>query len=106
VTCDQTRPRQTRIEDAVLVCEVRSQSTAEFDKGDKFEAYQQLPGLREYPILDNRRPQATLLQKADDGRWTYLAFSAGAIIPLGTIGLDLPIDQIYDGVTLDADPVG
>jgi hypothetical protein len=30
VACGETQPRQTRLEDAVLVCEVRSQSTAEF----------------------------------------------------------------------------
>jgi Uma2 family endonuclease len=104
VTCEQTRPRQAQLEDAILICEVRSQSTAEFDRGDKFEAFQHLPSLGEYLILDNRRPRATLFQKVEDGAWTYLTFSAGATIPLTTIGLDLAVDAIYEGVTLDPDP--
>jgi Uma2 family endonuclease len=101
VACGETRPRQTRLQDAILVCEVRSQSTAEFDKGDKFEAYQHLPSLGEYLILDNRRHQATLFRKAGDGTWTYLVFSAGMTIPLVTIDLELPVDELYDGITLD-----
>jgi Uma2 family endonuclease len=106
VTCDATHPRQTRIEDAVLVCEVRSQSTAEFDRGDKFTAYQRLPGLREYLILDNRRPQVTLFQKTDAGAWTYLVLPAGTHVPLTSIGLNLSVDGIYEGVALDSDLIG
>lgn len=45
VACGETRARQTRLEDAVLVCEVRSPTTAEFDRGEKFAAYQHLPSL-------------------------------------------------------------
>jgi Uma2 family endonuclease len=107
VTCDDPiRPDQTRLEDAVVVCEVRSQSTADFDKGDKFEAYKLLPSLREYLILDNRRPQATLFQKGDDGVWRYLVIAEGGDVVLETIGLTAPLQQFYVGVTLDPDPTG
>ncbi|MGH2344097.1 MAG: Uma2 family endonuclease, partial [Chloroflexota bacterium] len=98
------RPRQTRIDDAVLVCEVRSESTADFDKGDKFDAYKQLPSLREYLILDNRRPQATLFQKGADGAWRYLTIVEGAAARLESVDLVLPLSQIYDGLTLDPNP--
>lgn len=106
VVCnDPMQPNRRRIEDAVLVCEVRSQSTAEFDKGDKFDAYKRLPGLREYLILDNRRPQATLFQLGADGVWRYLVFAAGAGVSLESVGLLLPLDRIYAGITLDPDPM-
>lgn len=60
--------------------------------------------LREYLILDNRRPQVTLFQQAAGDIWTYLVLSAGATIALTTIGLALPIDALYEGITLDPDP--
>lgn len=101
---DPMQPHWTRLEDAVLLCEVRSQSTADFDKGDKFEAYKQLPSLREYLILDNRRPQATFFQKGADGVWRYLVIPDGGEVPLETIDLSLPISRIYAGLTLDPDP--
>lgn len=105
VVCnDPMRPNRSRLEDAVLICEVRSQSTAEFDTGDKFEAYTHLPSLREYLILDNRRPQATLMRKGDDGEWRRLLIIEGADVPLDTVGLLLPLARVYDGVTLDPDP--
>jgi Uma2 family endonuclease len=105
VACGETRPSQRRLEDAILVCEVRSQSTAEFDRGDKFETYKHLPSLREYLIVDNRRPQATLFRRAEDGAWTQFVFSADAAIPLHSIDLALAIEQVYDGVILDPDPL-
>lgn len=104
VSCGEMAPNQTRIEDAVLVCEVRSQSTAGFDTGEKFDAYTHVPGLREYLIFDNRRPQATLIVRGDDGVWSDLDFSAGSTVPLTSIGLSLPIDLMYAGITLDPDP--
>jgi Uma2 family endonuclease len=104
VACGDTSPNQRRLEDAALICEVRSQSTAEFDREGKFEAYKLLPSLREYLILDNRRPQATLHRKDHTGTWAYLVFTAGATIALDAIDLALRVDDLYDGVTLDPDP--
>ena len=74
--CGNTGPNQRRLEDAILICEVRSQSTAEFDREEKFEDYKILSGLRGYLILGNRRPQATLHRKDDAGTWTYLTVIA------------------------------
>lgn len=101
---DPMQPRRTRLDDAVLVCEVRSESTADFDKGDKFEAYKQLPSLREYLILDNRRPLATLFQKGADGVWRYLTIVEGAAARLESVDMILPLSQIYNGLTLDPNP--
>ncbi|HVA91689.1 MAG TPA: Uma2 family endonuclease, partial [Chloroflexota bacterium] len=105
VVCnDPMQPRRTRLDDAVLVCEVRSESTADFDKGDKFDAYKQLPSLREYLILDNRRPRATLFQKGADGAWRYLTSVEGAEVRLESLDMVLSLSQIYDGLTLDPNP--
>ena len=79
VACGDTGPNQRRLEDAILICE--------------------------YLILDNRRPQATLHRKDDDGTWTYLVFTAGATVLLDTIDLTLAVDDLYEGVTLDPDPM-
>ncbi len=105
VVCNEPmQPNRRQLEDATLVCEVRSQSTADFDKGDKFEAYKRLSSLSEYLILDNRRAQATLFQKGEDGVWRYLTIYEGAEVPLESVGLRMPLAQIYGGLTLDPDP--
>ncbi len=105
VVCnDPMQPRRTRLTDAVLVCEVRSESTADFDKGEKFDAYKQLPSLHEYLILDNRRPQATLFQKGTDGAWRYITIVEGAKVRLESVDMVLSLSQLYDGLTLDPNP--
>ena len=105
VVCGEPTPNQRRFEDATVICEVRSQSTAEFDRQDKFESYKRLPSLRDYLILDNRRPQATLYRKHDDGSWTYLVFPSSTTLSLDTIDLRLAVDDLYDSITLDPDPL-
>lgn len=105
VACDEpARPNLTKLEDAMLICEVRSQSTADFDKSEKFEAYKQLPHLHEYLILDNRRPEGTLFRKEGANAWRQTTFIEGTKVPLEGIGLRLPLAELYDGVTLDPDP--
>ncbi len=105
VVCnDPMQPRRTRLDDAVLVCEVRSESTADFDKGEKFDAYKQLRGLHEYLILDNRRPQATLFQKGSDGAWRYITIVEGAEVRLESVDMVLSLSRLYEGLTLDPNP--
>lgn len=91
------------LHDAVVIFEVRSQSTDAFDRGDKFEAYKRLPSLREYVLLDNRRPQVTLLRLGDEGVWRYLTYTEGADVPLESIDLQLSLAHLYRNLALDVD---
>ena len=104
VVCNEDmEPNRIDERDALLVAEVRSASTSDFDRGDKFEAYRQLPSMREYLLLDNRRIQATVFRRGDNGEWRYLAFVEGAELVLESIGLRLPLRGLYEGIPLDRD---
>ncbi|MGH2409880.1 MAG: hypothetical protein ACRDGS_05855, partial [Chloroflexota bacterium] len=59
--------------------------------------------LREYLILDNRKIQATVLRRGDDGVWRYLIVPAGADLELETIGLRISLAHLYRGLALDSD---
>ncbi|HCK82693.1 MAG TPA: Uma2 family endonuclease [Candidatus Competibacter sp.] len=52
----------------VLAIEVLSASTAAFDIGDKFAAYRQLDGLREYVLVDQERVRIRIYRRRDE-RW-------------------------------------
>ena len=106
VVCEEdTEPGRIDERDAALVLEVRSASSSDFDRGDKFLAYRQLPSLREYLLLDNRKVQATLFRLGDDGEWRYITFTAGADLHLDSIGLRVSLTHIYEGIPLDRDPI-
>jgi Uma2 family endonuclease len=105
VTCDEDMtPNRIDIRDARLVVEVRSDSTAEYDRGDKFVAYRALPGLREYVVLDTRKPQATVFRLGDDLEWRYITVVEGADLILHSVGLRMPLSNLYAGVPLDRNP--
>ncbi len=48
----------------VLICEVRSASTAAYDRGFKFEQYRKIEALREYAIVSQIEPRVQFFQRA------------------------------------------
>jgi Uma2 family endonuclease len=105
VACDDDpSPNHTDMQDARLVIEVRSESTAEYDRGDKFVAYRNLSGLREYVVLDNRKPQATVYRLGEDQEWRYITVVEGAKLTLHSVDLSIALADLYAGIPLDHDP--
>jgi Uma2 family endonuclease len=83
----------------VMLVEVTSPSTEEYDRGDKLRHYQQVPGLREVLILSHREPRATLVQRQEGDLWTTTAFRSGQSFRLESLGRDVTVDDIYrDGL--------
>ena len=48
--------RKDTVTNPLLLAEVLSDSTENYDRGDKFEAYRTLPSLQEYLLIDPSRP--------------------------------------------------
>ena len=106
-----------------LVVEVSSDSTAAFDRGQKFEAYRSLDSLAAYLLVEQHRPHADLFICNVEGRWVLNPVGEGgtltissqgnvalplSLIPVGdgrlrpalgrSIGVELPLAAVYDGV--------
>lgn len=83
-----------------LVVEVTSVSSANYDRGLKRECYQRMQSLRAYLIIDQQRVYAELYLRAEIG-WHYQDFdSPEAVIPLDFLNCELPLAQIYSGITI------
>ena len=83
----------------VLLVEVTSPSTEEYDRGEKLRNYQQLPSLREVLIISHREPRVTLIRREDEGRWTSSDFRDGQAVTLSSVGMSLEVDDLYrDGL--------
>lgn len=85
---------------AVLVVEVLSASTADYDRGDKFADYRRLPDLREYVLVDSRAQRVEVFRRNDAGRWERDWLGAGNVLTLESIGLTLAIAAIYDDTSV------
>ena len=81
-----------------LIMKVLSNSTAAYDRGDKFEHYSTLPSLTDYLLIAQDR--AAVEQRVRTERGWQLAFHYGldAVVPLPAIGCELRLSDVYDGI--------
>jgi len=78
-----------------LLLAVTSPSSEEYDRGEKREHYQRIESLEEYVIVSHRERRIEVWRR--QGReWTLDVASAGATFRLGSIGVELDVDRIYD----------
>jgi Uma2 family endonuclease len=87
-------PEATALNPVILV-EVTSDSSEEYDTGPKLEAYQTISTLREYIIISHRERRITLYRRDDAGAWTMRAAIAGGRVTVPTLGAELNVDSIY-----------
>jgi Uma2 family endonuclease len=86
-----------------LIVEVLSPSTEAYDRGDKFTHYKSIPTLREYLLVAQHRPHVTHLYKQGDGTWIHTeANDLASTVELSSLNCELPLSEIYQGVSFDA----
>jgi Uma2 family endonuclease len=82
----------------VLLVEVTSPSTEEYDRGDKLRHYRALPSLREVLFVSHRAPELTLHRREDDG-WVVLTAGPGDVLELASVAASVAVDDVYkDGL--------
>jgi Uma2 family endonuclease len=82
-----------------LIVEVLSKATEAYDRSRKFEAYRQLPSLREYLLVSQEAPTIERFSREGDDRWVLTtARGLDAVIPLDIIEASLPLIEVYDKV--------
>ena len=78
-----------------LVIEVLSPSTEVYDKGEKFRHYQELTSLREYILVSQDRVRVEQYRLAKT-QWVQTEFRGHEdVLPLVSIGCELPLRDIY-----------
>jgi Uma2 family endonuclease len=86
-----------------LIVEVLSSSTEAYDRGDKFTHYKSIATFSEYLLVAQHRPHVTHFFKSADGTWMYAEVNElTATIKLVSLGCELPLTEIYRGVSFDA----
>lgn len=85
-----------------LLVEVLSKSTADYDRGGKFEHYRRLPSLREYLLVAQDRPQLAHYVRHGDASWLLSeATDPAGRMDLPSIGCTLNLGEVYAKVTLE-----
>lgn len=83
-----------------LLVEVTSNSTEDYDRGEKFNHYRQCSSLRAVLFVSHRRPQVTLMVRTGT-HWEQQERRAGEWVELGAPALRFSVDDLYEGITLE-----
>jgi Uma2 family endonuclease len=84
-----------------VIVEVLSKSTENYDRGQKWEFYQQLDSLREYLLVSQEEAKVTLYYREPGGPWMYeLVAGLDQTLRLSSIECELPLAEIYENVEL------
>lgn len=100
VTCDE-RDRESS-EDFILypklIIEVLPDSTAAFDRGDKFTDYQSNPMLEEYVLIHQKQILVERFQRKANNLWVPHIFRDVDRIEFSSIGFTGAIADLYENL--------
>jgi Uma2 family endonuclease len=83
-----------------LLVEVTSNSTEDYDRGEKLSHYKQIPSLAAVLLVSHRRQQVTIIERTPNG-FQQREVRAGDTVELATPALRFAVDELYAGVALD-----
>lgn len=90
--------RQDTLMNALLIAEVLSKSTRNYDRGDKFAAYRTLPQLQEYLTLEQTIPYVEHHIKTEEG-WLLKEYGGlDTEVTLRSLPIVLSLADLYDKV--------
>jgi Uma2 family endonuclease len=95
--------RKDTVTNPIVIIEVLSPSTREYDRVKKFALSKPLDSLREYMLVDSERIHATRLAQRDDGQWTIEMYDGpNAVLPFESLGVEMPLARFYDKVEFES----
>ena len=98
---DAADPGRRTLTNPTLVVEVLSPSTESWDRGGKFDQYRLIDSLREYMLVSSHAARVERYLRQPDGGWLFAAaVGLPAVAPLTSIGVDLPLEEVYRGVSV------
>nr|CAA6812618.1 MAG: Unknown protein [uncultured Thiotrichaceae bacterium] len=77
----------------LLIVEVLSRSTRRTDLKEKFDSYSQIDSLLEYVVVEQDTPWVRVYRRRN--HWQLETFGAEQVLLLESIGLELPVVDIY-----------
>lgn len=82
-----------------MLVEVLSNSTAQFDQGDKFKFYKSIKSFDEYLLISQLEKLVTQYIRHNERFWLHGEFTAGETIKIITLDFEINVDEIYQGVS-------
>lgn len=88
----------------VLIVEVLSKNTQEYDREGKFMVYREIESFQEYLLVEQHRPHVTRYVRQPDNQWLRGDFiGLESELRVESLGIVLPLSEIYRMINFPAD---
>jgi Uma2 family endonuclease len=104
VVCRPNPQTDSFQDDPAVLFEVLSHRTRRIDEGEKKDAYLTIPSLAAYVMLEQDTAAAVVFRRTEGGFVREVYEGMDAVLPLGEIGVDLPLAEIYEAVEFTPEP--
>ena len=95
--------RSDTVTNPIVLAEVLSKSTRDYDRGDKFQAYRSIPSAVEYLTIDQNSPHLEHWLKTDRGWLLQDIDGLDGRLTLEAIAVEIELADLYDKVDFEAE---
>ncbi len=97
-----TDNNNTTVTNPLLIVEVLSKSTKNYDQGDKFTFYRSIPQFKEYVLVEQNKYQVMHYSKTNEGEWIFREYKfENDIIKLQYLDFEISLVDIYQDVNFE-----
>lgn len=98
---DTSKEDKDSIIHPVMIFEILSPSTRDYDRGSKFTFYRAIATLKEYILVDSDSISVEVFRLNENRFWQLEEYNQmNQSLQLQTLGFSIPISEIYDGVNI------
>lgn len=99
--------RQDEILNPVLIVEVLSKSTEDFDRENKFRFYRSISEFREYVLVDQYEFLVEQYIKNESGQWLFQEYEGeNHTVSFTSVGVQMSVSDIYEAVVFETEETG
>ena len=102
VICDRPELYQNRddtVTNPLLLVEILSESTKNYDRGEKFKFYRAIPSLQEYVLIDQYRIHVEQFALNEARKWVLTEYlRENEIMKFSSIDLQIRLSELYERV--------
>jgi Uncharacterized protein conserved in cyanobacteria len=93
---------QTVVTNPLVIIEVLSNSTKDYDRGGKFLAYRSIPEFKEYILIDQYSYHIEQFAKNSNGKWVLTEYDLeDSILTLESVEFQIPMIEIYERINFE-----
>jgi Uma2 family endonuclease len=93
---------QTVVTNPLVIIELLSNSTKDYDRGGKFLAYRSISEFKEYILIDQYSYHIEQFAKNSNGKWVLTEYDLEAsILTLESVEFQIPLREIYERINFE-----